>query len=107
MHMADEAARHVIVVGLEVTDDVSYAGYRARMTPLLERMGGRFGYDFVVSRVLKSEGSTGINRVFTMSFPSRTTREAFFADAEYRRARAELFENAVASTTIISEYDEA
>ena len=72
--MAAERGRYVILMGLEVTDDASYARYRARMTPILESHGGSFGCDFVVAKVLKGP-SERLNRVFTISFPDRMTRE--------------------------------
>ena len=51
--MGAEAARHVMLVGLEVTDDASSARYRSGMTPILASYGGAFGYDFVVAQVLR------------------------------------------------------
>ena len=104
--MAAERRGHVIWVGLEVTDEVGYAAYRARITPMLARRGGGFAHDLAVARVLASEASAAMNRVFMMRFPDRATREAFFADPDYRSARAELFEPAVASVHILAEYDE-
>ena len=41
--MAADRGRHVVLMGLEVTDDASYARYRAGMTPILESYGGSFG----------------------------------------------------------------
>ena len=35
--MAAERGRHVVLVGLEVTDDASYGRYRAGMTPTPDR----------------------------------------------------------------------
>lgn len=92
--MGAEGERHVVLFGLEVTDEATYSRYRSAMTPILESYGGAFGHDFVVARVLKGDG--GINRVFTISFPDRPTRERFFADEEYRAVRRALFEPAVA-----------
>ena len=97
--------RHVIVVGLEVTDDATYACYRAGMTPILQEYGGAFEYDFVVAKVLKSPSNDRINRVFTISFPDRATRERFFADARYTAVRAEFFDPAVASRVSMAEFD--
>ncbi len=51
--MAADRSSHVILMGLEVTDHVSYARYRERMTPILEFHGGSFGCDLVVAKVLK------------------------------------------------------
>ncbi|MDB4986716.1 MAG: hypothetical protein JWN04_1894 [Myxococcaceae bacterium] len=101
-----EPGTHVIVVALEIRDDALYAAYRARMTPLLEARAGRFGFDFVVSKVLKTSGSLALNRVFSMVFPDRATREAFFADPTYLKARSELFEPAVQTVEFLAEYDQ-
>lgn len=103
--MDAEGRTHVLLMGLEVTDEASYAGYRARMTPILSSYGGAFGHDFVVARVLK--GDARINRVFTLLFPDRATRERFFADARYRAARAELFEPAVGAVIVLGELEAA
>jgi uncharacterized protein (DUF1330 family) len=93
-----------INVGLFVADQALYAQYREEMTPLLEAAGGRFRYDFEVSRTLKSEGGIQVNRVFVIQFPDRATRERFFADPRYKEIRARLFEKAVNQTAIIAEY---
>lgn len=96
--------RHEILVGLEVTGEVGYARYREAMTPLLKAMGGYFRYDFAVSRVLQGDNGS-INRVFVISFPDEATKDAFFADEAYKRIRAEHFDDAVGSTTIIAAFD--
>ncbi|WP_437314034.1 DUF1330 domain-containing protein [Sorangium sp. So ce385] len=103
--MGAEGREHVLLMGLEVTDEAAYASYRARMTPILSSYGGAFGHDFVVARVLK--GDARINRVFTLVFPDRATRERFFADAQYRAVRAELFEKAVAAALVLGELEAA
>ena len=105
--MLDELLRHVIIVGLHVTDPVRYSLYCARMRPILTSFGGRFEYDFVVSEVLESPTEAEINRVYSLSFPSPQDKAAFYADAAYRRIHAELYEPAVASTTLIGAYDGA
>lgn len=96
--------RHTTLVGLEVVDDEGYRRYRAGMTPILERFGGRFGYDFVIAEVLRSEVAEPINRVFTLVFPDREVMAAFFADPDYRRVRAEHFESSVGHVTRIAEF---
>jgi uncharacterized protein (DUF1330 family) len=105
--MAAEPTRHVLVFGVEVRDEPGYRRYRDGMAPILEGHGGAFGYDFVVSRVLKSETEAPINRVFTMIFPERSAAERFFADPAYRAVRAELFDTSVGAVTKIGAYDEA
>ena len=44
-----------------------------------------------------------LNRVFTISFPDRMTRERFFANPRYREVRAEHFEPAVARAIVLAE----
>ncbi len=102
--MGAETARHVRLVGLEVTDDASYARYRAAMTPILTSYGGAFGVDLVVGRVLL--GDARINRVFTLSFPDRATQERFFADERYLAVRREFFAPAVGHVATLAEFDE-
>ncbi len=57
-----------MLVGLRVVNDEAYQSYRDAMTPILNRYGGGFGYDFKVSEVLKSRTEAPINRVFTIYF---------------------------------------
>ena len=91
------------IVGLLVVDDQKYAQYRAEIGPLLEAAGGRFRYDFEVSRTLKGDAEHAINRLFIMQFPDRTSKEQFFTNPQYLEIRARLFEKAVAGATIIAE----
>ncbi|TGL97450.1 DUF1330 domain-containing protein [Leptospira barantonii] len=94
-----------MVVGLEVIDDLVYTNYRAAMTPLLATYGGGFRYDFKILEVLKNEGGNPINRVFTIFFKDKKSRDAFFADPEYLKIRKEFFQISVKSATYISEYE--
>jgi uncharacterized protein (DUF1330 family) len=105
--MAADGRRHVILLGVEVVDQAGYARYRAEMTPILASYGGSFGVDLVVARVLQGGGDARPNRVFTVVFPDRQTRERFFADTGYRAVRTAYFEPAVARTVMLGEYDEA
>jgi uncharacterized protein (DUF1330 family) len=91
-------------IGLLVVDHDKYAQYRAEMTPILERMGGRFRYDFEVARTRISEAANDINRVFVLQFPDRAARDSFFADPVYREIRSRLFDKAVAASIIIADY---
>lgn len=94
-----------MLVGLLVTDDPTYARYRAAMLPILEEHGGGFGYDFRVSEVLRSRADHDINRVFTIYFPDRATRDRFFDHPDYQRARSEFFDPSVSGLTVLAEYD--
>ena len=104
--MAAETTRHVLFFGLEVKNEALYQRYRGAMTPILKAYGGSFGYDFVVSHVLKSETDASINRVFTILFPEQSAAERFFADSAYRAVRAELFAPAVGDVTRIGAWTE-
>jgi uncharacterized protein (DUF1330 family) len=105
MRMAAEQ-RHVQIYGLNVIDDEQYARYRAAMAPMLREHGGSFGYDFVVSKVLKSESDAAINRVFSIAFPDQASATRFFADPAYLQVRARLFSGSVAAVTKIAGFDE-
>jgi len=104
--VAAEADKFTILVGLEVKEPARYAEYRARMTPLLHALGGAFGIDLEVSRVLKgpSDAAHRVNRVFSIEFPSRAVRDQFFADAAYRAVRSEWFEPAVEHVVRLGEW---
>lgn len=93
-----------MTVGLLVVNHEKYAQYRAEIAPLLEAAGGRFRYDFEVSRLLKSEAAHDINRLFVIRFPDRAGRDRFFTDPRYVEIRARIFEQAVERTAIIAEY---
>jgi uncharacterized protein (DUF1330 family) len=93
-----------LLVGLTVKDDEIYQQYRAAMAPLLAEHGGGFRVDFEVARVLKSESSHPINRVFVIFFADEASKNAFFAHPSYKEIRARFFEKSVGGTTIISEY---
>ncbi|MBM9591810.1 DUF1330 domain-containing protein [Leptospira sp. 201903075] len=93
------------IVGLQVKNEDLYTDYRKAMTPLLKQYGGGFRYDFRIKETLISENPKEINRVFLIFFPSKETKERFFADPEYLKIRETYFTPSVASTTIISEYD--
>ncbi len=93
-----------LLVGLEVTNDQVYTQYREAMAPILKRFGGGFRYDFKIQEVLKSESNQPINRVFTIYFADQNSKEGFFSDSDYKKAKEAFFEKSVKSTTIIAEY---
>ncbi len=95
---------HEILVGLNVIDPVGYQAYRDAMAPILAAHGGSFRFDFTIAATLKSEAAHPINRVFTLGFKDKQTKEAFFANPDYRQVRARHFEPSVKGSTIIAEY---
>ncbi len=94
-----------MLVGLNVIDDDRYQAYRQAMMPILEIHSGDFGYDFVVSEVLKSRTANPINRVFTIHFPDEAAKDSFFADVRYAEVKTAHFDNAVKTTTILASYE--
>jgi uncharacterized protein (DUF1330 family) len=100
--MDADRGRQVTLFGLEVTDDAGYARYREAMAPILADHGGGFGCDFVVARVLKGP-TPRINRVFTLVFPDRDSRQRFFADEGYRAVRERWFRPSVGAVEVLEE----
>ncbi len=98
--MGVDDGRQMTLLGLEVKDDAGYARYRQEMTPILARYGGGFGCDFVIAEVLVGPNPR-INRVFTIAFPDRGTRDRFFADPQYREVRARWFEPSVSAVEVL------
>ncbi len=96
---------HEMIVAMHVLDDEGYARYRDAMRPLLESYGGGFRYDFVVSKVLRSEAEHPINRVFAIHFRDRESRDAFFADPRYRAVRERFFDASVGARTLVAEHE--
>jgi len=94
-----------MLVGLEVINADVYEQYREAMKPILLEHGGEFGYDFTISKVLKSQTSDSINRLFTIRFMDAKNRDAFFSNPQYLLIKQEFFSTSVASTTIISDYE--
>jgi uncharacterized protein (DUF1330 family) len=93
-----------MLVGLNVIDAQAYQLYRDKMTPMLTRIGGGFGYDFSVFDVLKSMTDAPINRLFTIHFPSEAAMHAFFSNDAYLNIKQNHFEGAVSDTTVIATY---
>lgn len=105
--MATTISSHEILIGLHVTDDDMYTRYREGMTPILHQYRGSFRYDFRIAQVLKTETNDQINRLFIISFPDAQTKDAFFVDEEYKKVRAEFFNQSVASVRALAEYERA
>jgi uncharacterized protein (DUF1330 family) len=91
------------VMGLRVIDHERYSQYRQLIAPLMFRYGGRFLFDFDVSRDLISPDRQ-INRVFAARFPDPDTKDRFFNDPEYRAIREQYYNPSVAETHLLSEH---
>ncbi len=94
-----------MIVGLQIKDEALYTQYREAMKPLLDKAEGGFRYDFNIAKVLKSEGSNSINRVFIIYFSDKVKKDAFFSDPAYQTIKKEFFEASVSDTVILAEYD--
>ena len=94
-----------MLVGLNVVDDEAYRSYRNELTPILNRYGGGFGYDFKVSEVLESKTEAPINRVFTIYFSNEQSMNSFFLNDDYLEIKQRHFEKSVTDTTIIATYE--
>ena len=92
-------------MGLNVSDDDGYQAYRDAMSPLLERIGGGFRYDFTIGNTLRNSAGHEINRVFVIYFPNRQAQDRFFDDEAYREIRGRLFETSVRDATIIGAWE--
>ena len=93
------------IIGLNVIDEDAYARYRQGMTPILHFYNADFGYDFVISSVLKSKVASDINRVFTIDFPSERAMNSFFEDSAYIEIKKKYLDRAIDSKTIISMHE--
>ncbi len=93
------------LMGLDVADDDGYQAYRDAMSPLLERIGGGFRYDFKVAKTLRNSAGHEIDRVFVIYFPDWLTQDRFFDDEAYQEIRGRLFEPSVRHATIIGAWE--
>ncbi len=93
------------LMGLDVADHDGYQAYRDAMSPLLERIGGGFRYDFTIAKTLRNSAGHEINRVFVIHFPSWQAQDQFFDDEAYRQIRGRLFETSVRDATIIGTWE--
>ncbi len=93
-----------VMVAMNVIDEALYQKYRQAMLPILQQHGGGFRYDFVVAKTLQSAADHPVTRVFAIYFASPQQRTAFFANPDYRKIRAQYFDQAVAGRTTIAEY---
>jgi len=94
-----------MIVGLHVTDAAGYDSYRKGMTPILETFDGFFRYDFKIAETLKSDASHPMNRVFSLCFPDRSRRDAFFSNSSYLAVRSQFLEKSISGRTLIAEYE--
>ena len=92
------------LVALQVTNDEKYTMYREKMAPILKNHKGRFGYDFKISEVLKSEINKPVNRVFTICFENKDDRDSFFSNEEYLKVKKMYFLDSVTTIKRIATY---
>ncbi|MBL7662544.1 DUF1330 domain-containing protein [bacterium] len=97
---------YTIIVGLNVVNEEEYKLYREGMTPMVHAVNGYFRYDFKILETLKTEATHPINRLFLLSFPSKTVSEQFFADPKYLEVRRAHFDKAVKGRTQLAQIGE-
>ena len=93
------------IMGLDVIDDQEYQKYREAMLPILDKFGGSFGFDFLVSQVLLSKTEDPINRVFTIEFPSKQVMDDFFSNPDYIAVQKRHLNHSIKSKTVISMHE--
>jgi uncharacterized protein (DUF1330 family) len=93
------------IMGLHIIDNEEYQKYREEMEPILNSIGGYFGFDFKVSEVLRSKTEDDINRVFTIEFPSKKEMEDFFSRPDYIEIQNRHLKNSIKSKTVISMHE--
>jgi len=95
------------LMGLDVADHDGYKAYRDAMSPLLERIGGGFRYDFTIAETLRNSAGHEINRLFVIHFPNRQAQDRFLDDEAYREIRGRLFDPSVRAATILGVWEDA
>ena len=93
------------VMGLHVVDDTEYQIYREKMEPILNSIGGSFGYDFKIAETLRSKTNEEINRVFTIEFPGEKEMNDFFSRSDYLEIQEQHLKHSVKSKTTISMHE--
>ncbi|WP_109300165.1 DUF1330 domain-containing protein [Aquimarina sp. AU474] len=93
------------LIALQVTNNDLYNTYREKMTPILLKHNGSFGYDFKIEEVLKAEINKPINRVFTIKFKDEIDMESFFNNKDYLMIKEKYFSTSVASVIEIARYE--
>lgn len=71
-----------LVAHLEVHDPDSFARYRERVSPLVDRFGGRYRIRGGEVEVL--EGDWQVSRLVVIEFPSRDALRLFYDSPEYQ-----------------------
>jgi len=96
--------KHYVIVEFDVIDPAWIAPYVAAVTPMIERLGGR--YLARTSKVERLEGDRPVARVFVLvEWPSREAAMAFYDGDEYRPYRDSRIAGAVNELTMIAGED--
>jgi uncharacterized protein (DUF1330 family) len=70
-----------LIANLEVTDPAGFEQYRQKVTPLIEKFGGR--YLVRGGELDKKEGSLALKRLVVLEFPSLDAARRFYDSPEY------------------------
>lgn len=71
-----------LIANLDVKDPQAFAEYRSKVTPLIERYGGR--YLVRGGEMLQLEGNLPLHRLVVLEFPSMAAAQRFYDSPDYR-----------------------
>jgi uncharacterized protein (DUF1330 family) len=96
--------KHYGVAEIDITDPAWVAPYVAAVTPMIERLGGR--YLARTSHVERLEGDRPVARIFVIvEWPSREVAMAFYESEEYRPYRESRIAGAINELTMVAGED--
>lgn len=73
-----------VVFNVNILDPETYAAYRVRIGPILERYGATVRAEFeVASTINSSTAEDKVNRLIVFILPSHDARDRFFTDGQY------------------------
>jgi uncharacterized protein (DUF1330 family) len=91
-----------LIANLDVHDADTFAQYREKVTPLIERFGGR--YLVRGGKLRNLEGDLELKRVIVLEFPSLADAERFYDSPEYRPLIALRSSSTVSDVAIVEGY---
>lgn len=96
--------KHYVIAEISVADPSWVGSYIRAVTPMIERLGGR--YLARTSNVERLEGGRPVARVMVIvEWPSREAAMAFYESEEYRPYRESRIAGAINELTIIAGED--
>ena len=96
--------KHYVIGEISVTDPSWVGSYIRAVTPMIERLGGR--YLARTSNAERIEGDRAAAQVFVLvEWPSREAAVAFYESEEYRPYRESRIAGAINELTIVAGED--